>query len=265
MKARIGWLLMSMLPLNAAFAADDWPRFEIRAAGYITDINADMNIDSSTGGSGSNIDLEDELGIEDGLEELRLDFRWRFAPRHAVDFAYYDISRDGQHVIERQLDIGDETYDIGTDLNSSIDFKVYKASYAYSFSHTEKSDAALSIGLHIIDLGVAFKGDLIGIPVNRYSADVALPLPVVGGQYARHLGGRFWINLDVDLFAIEYEDYKGSLWDANLTLDIDITDSIGGFIGYNYVDMSVESEDPSLLGEFDYRYGAVTAGFRLTF
>ena len=72
-------------------------------------------------------------------------------------------------------------------------------------------------------------------------------------------------DVDVDLFAIEYGDYKGSLWDANLTLDVDFTDRLGGFIGYNFVDMGVESEDDDLLGELDYQYGAVTAGIRFRF
>lgn len=73
------------------------------------------------------------------------------------------------------------------------------------------------------------------------------------------------LSLDVDLFAIEYGDYKGSLWDANFTLDVAFTDRVGGFVGYNFVDMNIESEDTSFLGEFDYQYGAVMAGIRLTF
>lgn len=256
---------MLALPLNCAIAAEEWPSFEFRVGGYITDFDSELRINNSFDVRGSDTDLEDELDIDDGLEKVRLDLRWRFLPHHSIDFAYYDISRDGQRVIDRQLDIGDETYVIGTNLKSELDFEVYKLSYAYSFSQSENADAALSIGLHAIDVGFSAKGTVLGVPVDRHSSDVTLPLPVVGVQYARRLGGPFMLSLDVDLFAIEYGDYKGSLWDASLTLDVDFTDHVGGFIGYNFVEMNVESEDTSLLGEFDYQYGAITAGIRLTF
>lgn len=256
---------MLALPLNYAVAADEWPGFEVRLGGYITDFDSELRINSSADLRGSDTNLEDELDMDDGLEEVRIDLRWRFLPRHAIDFAYYDISREGRRVLERQLDIGDQTFVVGTNLKSKLDFEVYKLAYAYSFAHSDKTDAALSLGLHVIDVGFKADGTVLGIPVERHSSDVTLPLPVVGIQFARRLGGPFMLSLDVDLFAIEYGDYKGSLWDANLTLDVAFTDRVGGFVGYNFVDMNVESEDTSLLGELDYQYGAVTAGIRLTF
>ena len=265
MKARIWFFLLLLLPAKCVFAADDWPKFEVRVGGYITDFNSELRINSSDDIRGSDTDLEDELDMDDGLEEVRLDFRWRFLPRHSVDFSYYDVSRSGRRVIDRELNIGDETYVVGTNLSSNMDFEVYKLAYAYSFNQTQDTDVSMSLGLHAIDFGFQTKGRLLGLPVDRQTSDVLLPLPVIGLQYSRRLGGPFTVNVDVDLFAIEYGDYKGSLWDANLTLDVDFTDRLGGFIGYNFVDMGVESEDDDLLGELDYQYGAVTAGIRFRF
>ena len=266
MKVRIGICLLFLLPVNSAFAADDdWPRFEVRIGALLTDFDSELRINNFDDIPGSNTDLESELNIEDALEELRLDLRWRFRPRHSVDFAYYDISRSGRRIIDRELNIGDETYLIGTNISSTMEFEVYKLAYAYSFSQSEKSDASVSLGLHAIDFGFEAKGKLLNLPVDRSASDVVLPLPVLGLQYSRRLGGPFSVNVDVDVFALEYDDYKGSLWDASLTLDVDFTEKLGGFIGYNYVDMGVESEDEDLLGKLDYQYSAVNVGIRLRF
>lgn len=259
-----GVLALVLLPVWAA-ADDAWPSFEVRVGGYITDFESDLRINNSDDIRGTDTDLEDELDLDDGLEELRLDLRWRFAPRHSIDFSYYDISREGRRVIDREISIGDETYAFGTNLNTSLDFQVYKLAYAYSFNQSDNSDTSFSLGLHAIDLGLEVKGALLNLPVDRHTSDVLLPLPVVGFQYTRKLGGPFALSVDADLFAIEYEDYKGSLWDAGITLDIDLTDNIGAYLGYNFVDMSIESEDEDLLGKVEYQYGAVVAGVRVQF
>jgi hypothetical protein len=258
--------LLLLVPASDAFAADDLrPRFEVRLGGLVTDFSSDLRINDSDGLRGSGIDLERDLDIEDALEAFRMDLRWRFRQKHAIDFAYYDISRSGRRVIDRTLEIGDQTFPIGTNLSSTMNFEVFKLAYAYSFSQSEKSEASVSLGVHAIDVGFRAKGRLLGIPVDRQTSEVVLPLPVLGFQYSRYLGGPFTLNADVDLFAIEYGDYKGSLWDANLTLDMAFTDQIGGFLGYNFVDMGVESDDEDLLGKLDYQYGALTLGVRLTF
>ena len=264
MKARSILSVLVLLSYQAVYA-DERPTIEMRIGGYLTEFNSELQINDSADAPGTDNDLEDELDMDDGLEEVRLDLRWRFAPKHAVDFAYYDISRTGRRVIDRQLEIGDETYVIGTNLSSSLDFEVYKVSYAYAFAQSQASETALSFGLHMIDMSFQTKGRLLGLPVDRQSSEVLAPLPVVGFQYARQLSDRFMFSVDVDLFALEYDDYKGSLWDASAILDFALTDNVGAFIGYNFVELSIESDDEDFLGEVDYQYGAVTAGIKLTF
>ena len=258
--------LAASLICTAPVAADDrMPILEVRAGAYITDFDSELRINNSLDIDGSDTDLEDELDMDDGLEDFRVDVKWRINARHAIDFAYYDISRDGRRVIDRQLDIGDETYLIGTDLDSVLDFEVYKLAYAYSFTQSEQSEMSLALGIHAIELGFRTTGTLLNVPVDRHTSSLTVPLPVIGVQYTRSLGGPFSLSFEVDLFALEYDDYKGALWDANLTFDLAFSDNVGVYVGYNFVDLSVESDDEDLLGELDYRYGAVMAGIRLRF
>ena len=77
---------MRMVSLCVAFtvalaampsAADDWPTAEIRLSGYITDFGSDIQVNNSDDLAGSDVDLEDELDLDNSLEELRVDLRWR--------------------------------------------------------------------------------------------------------------------------------------------------------------------------------------------
>lgn len=253
------------MPLSVAAAAQEWPTFDLRAGGYVATFDSSLRLNNFANLRGTETDIEDVLDVDDDLSKFRLDAKWRFQPRHSLEFSYYDISRDGRRVIDRELTIGDETYAVGTNVKSKFDFSVYKFSYAYSFYQTEKTDMSVSLGLHAIDFGLEVKGELLNVPVSRESRDLVLPLPVLGVNYTRRLGGPFSIGVDVDLFAIEYGDYKGSLWDANLTLDVDISERFGAYLGYNYVDMGIDSDDKDLLGKLDYEYGALTLGLRMKF
>lgn len=264
--AKIGLLLCLAALAQTGVAEEDlWPKLELRASAYLTNFGSEIRVDASDDSPGSDIDLEHGLDLDDGLEELRVDVRWRFHPRHMIDFSYYDISRDGERIIDRELDIGDEVFVIASRLDTRLDFKVYKASYAYSFVQSGQSDASVSFGLHTIDLGLEVAGFVQNAPAIRHSSDATVPLPVIGFQYSRRLGGPFTLVFDAELFALEFDDFDGALFDSNLTLDIELTKKFGGFLSLNWVDMNLELDNEDLAGEIEYQYGAVAVGVRLVF
>jgi hypothetical protein len=262
---RVGLLLVATL-VSPLVTADDrsWPS-EIRVTSYLTDFGTDITVDDTSGRTGTDLDLEDEFDLEETLEELRFDLRWRVKPKHLLDFAYYDISRSGHRTITRSISVGDQDFVVGTDLVTDLEFKVYKLGYAYSFSQSVRHDATLSIGLHMLDLGLSVDGELLNVPVDSHVSDLSVPLPVVGGQYSRKLGERFTFNIKADIFAIEYDNIKGSLVDLNTSIDWDFTSRFGATLGYNFVDMEIDSDNSDFRGDLNYRYDAITIGVRLLF
>jgi hypothetical protein len=257
-------LLLSFAASTSAADEGDWPS-ELRVTVYLTDFGSEVRVNDADDLRGSDVELEDEFDLDETLEELRVDLRWRFKPKHLIDVAYYDISRTGQRVITRNLSIGDQEFSLGTDLDSELDFKVYKIAYAYSFSQSEVHDATLSVGLHAMDMGLSVRGMLLNQSVDRHSSDLSVPLPVVGTQYSRRLSERFTVNLDAEVFALEYDDVKGSLVDLNASLDWDITNRFGATLGYNFVDLTIKSDNSDFLGKLVYEYDAITVGVRFVF
>ena len=262
------WRLVVACLMVAAAGAEaeekSWPTLELGVGGYISSFGSDLRLDSELGERGSDIDLEDRLDLEEDLTELRVDLRYRFRPRHRFDLAYYDISRKGESVTNEVLQIGDREFDLGVSLQTDLNFKVYKFAYAWSFVHDEVTDVSVSVGLHAMDVEFSTTGQVLGtLEVETESADQIFPLPVLGLHASRRLGERVTLNLDGQYFGIKINDVKGSLADLSASVDWQAANNLAVFVGYNWVDFDVDSEDDDLPGSVEYQYSALVAGIKL--
>ncbi|MFZ0105522.1 MAG: hypothetical protein WAK92_01520, partial [Thiobacillus sp.] len=107
-------------------------RLYLDVGGYVPAVDTRLRVDRA-GGSGAVLDLEDDLDFEDrptfpyALLNLRLGQRWR------IEGEYFSIDRDKTTVIDRELEIGDDTFLGGWTVNSFFDTDVYRLSVGYSF------------------------------------------------------------------------------------------------------------------------------------
>lgn len=263
-----GLVFVSLLCASALAVAEEkpWSTLELGVSGYLASNGSDLRLDSELGDRGTDLDLEDRLDLEDDLTEVRVDLRLRFLPRHRLDFAYYDLSRDGDSVTNETLRIGEREFDIGISLKTRLDFKVFKLAYAFSFIHNDTTDIAVSLGAHAMDVEFNATGQLLGsLDVETESADEVFPLPVVGLHLAQRFGDRFTLNLNGEYFDVEIDDVDGSLVDIGVSLDWKLSKNLGFSVGYNWVDFDVDSKNDAFPGRVEYDYSAVVAGVKLYF
>lgn len=260
-------LMVACLMVAAAVAKAEeksWSTLELGIGGYVTSFGSDLRLDTDLGVRGTELDLEDRLDLEDNLTELRIDLRYRFLPRHRLDLAYYDISRDGESFTNEVLRIGEREFDVGIALQTDLEFKVYKFAYAWSFVHDEVTDIAISLGLHAMDVEFNATGQVLGaLDIETESADQVFPLPVVGLHASRRVGKRVTLNLDGEYFGIKINDIDGSLVDLRASVDWQAASNLAVFVGYNWVDFDVDSENDDLPGRVEYQYSALVAGVKL--
>lgn len=279
-KLRLASLLCVLLqsaamiaPPTLAIAADEtntdnlpWKRGGIYIGALLTNFGSDARVDSSDGERGTDLNLEDDLSLNNNLTDFRIDAFWRFSPRHRAELTYYDVSREGNATIDRDIRFGDRTFGLNGELNSEIGFKVIKLSYAYSFIQNSRWDVAGSIGMHGIDLKASLGGQAQGgIGFSASRADVFAPLPVIGGRVSYALTPKLKLRNELDLFALDLGNMKGHLIDARVNFDYDLTSNVGLSLGYNFVETGIEFEDGLLLGDFDYKYSGLTFAARYYF
>lgn len=246
------------------------PKLAARAyldvGGYVPAVDTRLRVDRA-GGSGTVLDLEDDLDFEDrptfpfALVNLRLGQRWR------IEGEYFSIDRDKTTVIDRTLEIGDETFEIGATVNSFFDTDVYRLSLGYAFLKRPNAEMGAVLGAHVttFDLGISAIGSGGNID-KAETADTLAPLPTIGlyGSYA--FSPRWLMQGRADYFTLDYEEYSGTLLNFNIGLEFQLAKHVGLGAGYRYVDLEftadktlgVGSVGDDFSGEFQYRYSGPT-------
>ena len=241
--------LLIALPQAAGAQATIDDRFSLSLGVFVTDRDTDTQLDGNT--SGSNINLEGDLGLESSDTAFRLDGYYRFNERHRVDFSAFDLSRTASKQIDKDLEWGDSFYSIDTVLNSELDLKIYKLAYTYSFMRRDSGYLGVTAGLYIADTESSIAEENVG---QATIGSVTAPLPVIGlrGEYA--LSERWTFRASGEFFFIEYDNIGGSLVDLYAGLDYRVLDNLSLGVGVNSVDIGIDIEKTDFLGALDWQY-----------
>lgn len=235
--------------------AYSWPSLSLSVGGQLfAEVDTKMRVDSPSAGIGTEIDLEDDFDVDDQVFAGRIDAGWRFAKRHALDFSVFDLRRTGTRTIDREIQIGDETFPVNTSVKSEFETLVAKLAYRYGFLQRKRWHAGASFGLYWLDMQTQWTAGSIGV---EEELQAKAPLPVFGlfGSYA--LTPKLYLTGVTEFFGLEYEQYEGFLNDTRLVLEHRTFDHLALGVGLDYfmIDATVESERDDLLeAEFEYDY-----------
>ena len=230
----------------------DEDKFKFTIGTFITDYDSEFRLTSSTLGRGTEISFEDDLGLEESNEVVRLDGHYRFSPRHRLEFSYLDLSREGKTVTTRPIIIEDTLFRRGSNLSTKFDYQVLKLAYAYSFWQTEKIDLAASGGLYTFDVGIEVKS----ADGKQEGDEGTAPFPMFGLHLDYRLSKEVYFSTSFEYFAIEEDDFEGELTDTRIGIEYRPFENIGFGLGYNAVTILAEDTDNGD-DEFDYEYDGI--------
>ncbi len=261
-------LLMSVvalmcLDIPAAIAhADDDTKFSISVGVFLTDRNSRTRVDGTAGMEGTEVDLEGDLGLNRSDSVFRIDGYYRFNKKHRVDFSVFDLSRSASKVIEKDIEWNNTLFPIDTTIDSDFDLAIYKIAYTWSFMRRDKGYLGLTAGLYIADFGTRLEGETIG---ELESSGFTAPLPVIGlrGQY--DFSEKLSFRASGEIFALEYEDYSGSLYDIYAGLDYQFFKHVAIGIGINAVKLNIGVSKERFDGDIDWRYDGGLIFFKFDF
>ena len=171
---------MLSLPVGAAETDNVWmktDRGSIAFGAFFVEEETEIRVSSDTLGEGTLISFEDDLGLDEDEEVVRLGGYYRFKPRHRIEFSYFKISRDGNATVLRDIQIDDTIFPAGSKVRTELDFTVFKTAYVYSFYQTPKLELGVSTALTIYE----FDSDVLA-PLTRTQedGDGTAPFPTFG-------------------------------------------------------------------------------------
>jgi hypothetical protein len=165
--------------------------------------------------------------------------------RHELELHYYQSNRDGERVLRQDYQIGNTVFPAGSGVRSSLDTWFVNLDYAYAFLQDDRVRLSGAVGVHTT--GLRFKAESNN-GLGAESQSVTAPLPVVGARVDVVLTERWRLKGSVDAFYLEYDKYRGALFDSSLALEWLAFKHLGFGLGMNAVRYRVEANDTGGLG-----------------
>jgi hypothetical protein len=226
-----------------------WERFYVSAGGFLSGLSSDIILGSQQVGLGVSINLEDALGLQSSSLVFRSEAGYHFGKRdrHSLRFGYFGFFRDAKKVIETEIEIGDETFPVGTEVNSKFNWQIYKGSYDYSFYMDDRVKLSASIGIYI--LPISFYTSALGL--SEEVAEFIAPLPVFGVSSNFAISPKVFLKQYIDLLYLEISGFKGYITNLNIDLEYKPWKHFGFGLGINTyrLNISAAKEDN---GFFDF-------------
>lgn len=248
-------------PVTAA-AQVDRERASFVIGAFITDRRSSTRLDSDAS-PGSDIELENDLGLETSSTVFRAGGYYWMKPRHRLDFSLFDLSRTSSKQIEETIEFGEDVFNIDTVVNTTSDLSIIKADYTYAVVNRERGFFGLTGGLYIADTSLTLQEQALG---TFESEDLTAPLPVAGFRGEYEISDRFTLRGAGQWFAIDTGDVKGSLRDIYLGVDYGFNERMAIGLAYNEVAMNIgASESGGFEGAIDWGYDGFLIYFKMDF
>ena len=228
-------------------------RWTLRLGGYVTGLDTELRLDSPTEGDGTTVSLEDDLGFSNSESIPRINLGWILGKRHQISAGWYKTDRDSQTTLSFELEWGDETFPIDTDIAGFYKTEFLALSYTYYFYSSEKTALGVTGGLVLATMSAGIGLDLLGQDIQveeDLSTDV--PVPQLGFSGSTYLGKGFVFTGGIGYIAFTLDDWEGNVGSAAVAFEHRTWKNFGFGGGYSYSGYDIDTNGADFLGNFQY-------------
>lgn len=248
---------MATVVLTASFShakaeATDIEKFGLSIGVFVTDRDSKTRFDAQgISMNDRDVDVESDLGLDTSDAVFRLDGYYRINQKHRIDFSWFDLSRTGSKQIQRDINWNDTLFPVDTLISSEFDLAIYKTAYTWSFMRRDNGYLGLTAGLYTADINNSVSAASTG---TREVGGFTAPLPVIGLRGEHHFSEKWSVRASGEVFAFEYGDFDGSLYDLYLGLDYQLFDRMAIGVALNSVKMNLGVDKENINGNLDWDY-----------
>lgn len=246
--------------------------FQISLGTFTNESKLTIRADGEVGDEGTEIDWGDTFGDVDGTRG-RIDAYWRINDNHHLRFMYTNNSNTRRRVLDRDIEWQGETIPVSASVESEFGFDVIELAYEYDFSNNEDRELVLSAGLHYTTFNASLSGTYAtpggggGTTTVGSEADLDAPLPVIGARGMWNLGGNWWLDAQVQFFALSFDGIDGSIQNYRAVVIWQPKQWFGMGAGFDSfsIDVDVEGDANRIRGSLDWTYSGPQVFFNFAF
>ncbi|MGV6826710.1 MAG: hypothetical protein ACWA5Q_07015 [bacterium] len=244
-------------------------RFSVSAGGFFSDIDGHAFFDSSKREVGTDIDMQDDLGMDDSDTQPSFSALWRVSERSRLHAEYFEIGSGGAAVIDRKIDWGDLDFQAGVKVAGDMDLAILRAFYGYSLIKDQRKEFGVGIGLHYLDAEILLSGEATkdGESVGKAEAgfDDWAVLPNIGAFANYALSDKWLLIGRVDWISAAIDKYEGGLWNAEGAIQYQLFRNFGVGVAYRYVALDIEVDEDDRDWGADINFNGPMAFFTANF
>ncbi len=244
-------LCLVLCPSFVAADNRDEDRFSIELGIFLEAFETTARLDSETLGQGTEIDFEDDLGLNMDQNNFRMDGAVRLARKQRIEFGYTSSSRDSNWVIDTEIQFGDEIYPANATIRTVNNTDVYKLAYKYSFVNNDRYEGGISGGLSLFEFDLALDVIADGGGASLESEEVVAPVPLLGGFFDWKISKTLVLRTTGEIFDLSTGGLDGHMSDLRGALNWYPFRNIGFGAGFNRVGLRYLEDGP---GEFQIKY-----------
>jgi hypothetical protein len=234
----------ALKPESLEIASPVTDHFSMRVSYYQPTVETELRLDSTNGATdGTLLSAEEDLGLDDVINQGRVDFDVRMGERSHLRVDYFKLSRFRETELPRAIDFGDFTFPEGTRFRTALDWRVFAMTYTYSFFRGDRFEAGLGLGLHIIQAKAS--GSQPGT-LNRESESEVGIFPTIAANAALRLTKRFSVTARGQSFSASPEGFEGTMSEYHIDLQYRWRKNLAFGIGYTQMVTELEVIDADL-------------------
>jgi len=226
-------------------------QISVSAAGVI--LGTTVRLDSDAG-PGTEVDSEDDLGLERVAIRPRIGFRWRPGRRHELEASFLGVSRSAVKSLEGDITIDSVTYTAGAELDTRIGQNQLGVNYRWAIHAADRSQFGLNVGLG----ATFFDGTWIGTAsitngsetidgTATVEKNLVGPSLALGGFGRWQVGERWYIEAELGGLYVPIDNIKVSIVQGGAAVRYFPLEWLGTEFGYSLNTTRVtidQKEDP---------------------
>ncbi len=240
----------ALKPKSLEIASPVSDHFYVRGTYFQPTVATILRLDPTATVEGTQLVGEEDLGLDDEVNQARLEFDVRMRERHHMRIDYFKLSRFHEQPLPRDIAFGDFAFEEGTLFRTKLDWRVLSLTYTYSFFKFERFEAGFGLGIHIIEAQA--EGREPGT-LNREQASEVGIFPTIAANAAFRLSKRWSITARGQSFSASPEDFQGTMSDYHADIQYRFRKNLTFGLGYTKLetDLTVFDAEQPLLFTLD--------------
>lgn len=204
-----------------------------------------LRVDESLTQQGTQINAEDDLGLDDFQLLPQVEFTLLPGKHHLVRLSAFAMHRSADKRIEMPISFDNEDYLVDERVDSLLNMTLFGLTYGYRFVVHQRAEISATIGIQIADVEA---NAVVRNRVVRESESGVAPLPLIGVEGRFDFTPRWAVEARAQYLTVNVSDVDGSVLDARLALTWRLNPYLLMGLGYRTFQIDVDSHDEGTPG-----------------